>query len=723
MFRVSAVLCAVAVSLSANGCSHDGGMGPSVLPVASEAQSRLPSRTGGQDSGMQSNATYAFLRSPLAHLGCQLFPEQPCRVGMQLAPPEVHVGPARLPATATGAAKPARCREKSLYGEVCGTVSVPLDREHPKNGSIDVYFELFPHMRYGPPVSAIVWNTGGPGAATTEPIDTSVILSLVGQNLDVHDLLLIDDRGEGLSGTIDCMPLQRGIDPWNEGLTDCAAQLGGGASRYGSGDVAKDIDDVRVALGYDKIDYYVVSWGGADATAYAARFGSHLRSLVLDAPVGPTDMPDVLRTFRYETQTEPRMVRLACTYSPTCRADHPNPDAELKWLVDRVRSRPLSGRAYDANGKLTQVNINESNLAYYIIHSPTGNFVSTGEIVAAARALSKSDPAPLLRLEAEAYYPYPNGINYGDPTVYSVGLEAANACADATLPWSWKVRPAARLEQLADAIAALPSDYYAPFSKKAASGLPYNDTIPLCAWWELPTPPSRIAPPGAKYPDVPTLVMSGDMDDVVPYEGVSRVAKLFSRSSLFEVAESGHGTMSYSHCSAVLESQFIETLQVGNTDCLQRPDTVFPAVGRFPVVAADARPAAIDPGGHNQVNVAERRAVTVAVAAAVDALKRSTIGSGSDACLRAGSFKTAYQPAEWVLTLKGCSFSTDVGVSGTVTWGARRSVTADLALSGSGTTSGTIRISGTFQAQGRVKNFKISGALGGRNVALLVPEA
>jgi pimeloyl-ACP methyl ester carboxylesterase len=708
------------------GCSRQGGMNPAVLPAAPEAQSQLAPVSDGVESGAQTSATYGYSRSHLARIACQLVPEQPCRLGMPLLPSEVHVGPARLPATATGAVKHAKCRG-NVYGEVCGTVSVPLYRAHPKDGSIDIFFALFTHTSYGPPESAIVFNGGGPGNSTSDPLTAISTLALVGADLDVHDLLLIDDRGEGLSGTIDCKPLQHGTGRAEEAVADCAAQLGGAASRYANGDVAQDVDAVRAALGYEKIDYYVWSWGGNDATAYATRFASHVRSLVLDSPAGVPDQVDYLRTRRFSTHAEPRKVRLACAYSPTCRVDHPDADAELARLVGEIRSHPLSGREYDANGNRVRVHVDETNLLFYILsgggNGSTGYFVSTGEILAAARALDQKDPAPLLRLEAEAYFPFPNGVNYGNPTLFSIGAAGGEACADVIPPWSWKASPSARVDQYNDALAALPANYYAPFSKAAANAAGYAEVRGLCPWWELPTAPSRVTEHGAKFPDVPTLVLSGDMDDSVPYEEVSRVAAEFPRGTLVRVAASGHVVSGYSHCAAVLEARFVETLQIGNSECTETPETVYPAVGRFPIVAADARPAAVGPGGRNRVGVAERRAVTVAVAAALDALKRSTFGSGNDACLRAGSFTTAYHPAEWVLTLKDCSFSTDISVSGTVKWGARRSLDADLSLSGSGTKGGPIHVRGTFEAQGRVGNFEISGKLGGLNVALLVPEA
>ena len=60
---------------------------------------------------------------------------------------------------------------------------------------------------------------------------------------------------------------------------------------------------------------------------------------------------------------------------------------------------------------------------------------------------------------------------------------------------------------------------------------------------------------------------------------------------------------------------------------------------------------------------------------------------------------------------------------GTVMWKADLSFVADLAVSGTGTTGGNLHVEGAWQAPGPVGNFKVSGMLGGRRVAALVPEA
>jgi len=227
----------------------------------------------------------------------------------------------------------------------------------------------------------------------------------------------------------------------------------------------------------------------------------------------------------------------------------------------------------------------------------------------------------------------------------------------------------------------------------------------------------------ASYPHVPTLVLTGDLDVNVPLEATSKVAALFPNSTSVTIPEAGHEASFWSQCAQELASRFIRTLQVGDASCASEPEVVFPALGRFPLVVSQARAADVDPNGNNQIGLAERKVVTVALAAATDALKRSLIGFSSDGVgLRAGTFHTDYG-ASWTLTLTACAFAKDVIVNGTVVWGADSSLVADLQLSGPGTAGGTLHVEGKWQAPGPVGQFRVSGALGGRQVAVLVPEA
>lgn len=606
--------------------------------------------------------------------------------------------------------------EAQKLGGLCGTLPVPLDRSHPDGTKIRIYFEVYLHTNPGPAVSAILANPGGPGASTTAL--RALGLALLAQNQDVHDFLFIDDRGRGGSDAIDCNELQHGTAPFVRAESDCAAQLGVTASRYGTGDVALDTDAVRAALSYDKVDYWGGSYGGMDVTAYATRFGEHLRSVVLDAPEGPPD----LRAFELDgssARAAVREVRLDCLRSPTCSADHPHPDEEFADLIQTVRNNPVEGLAHNASGESVWVRLDEAALLYVATY-PTGRFVGTGEILAAAHALSRGDSVPLLRLGAEVA---PLVTDYGDPTGGSQGDYFAAMCVDAHAPWDWSRPVGERKQQFADAVADLPADHFAPFSKKAGTDLEVS-LEKQCLWWEKPTPSSPVTPPHPTYPNVPTLVMSGDLDTTVPTEQVRKVASLFPGSTFVRVPEAGHETILWTQCAASLQSEFFETLQVEDSSCTTTPETVWPALGRFPLVATEARPADVDPDGNNQIGELERKVVTVAVATAIDALKRTTIGSGSGVGLRGGSFRSSLDAnGNQVITLYNCSFARGVIVSGTVTWGTGLSLTADLMVAGLGSADGDLHVEGTWEAPGSVDKFRISGNLGGKRAAVLIPEA
>jgi pimeloyl-ACP methyl ester carboxylesterase len=73
----------------------------------------------------------------------------------------------------------------------------------------------------------------------------------------------------------------------------------------------------------------------------------------------------------------------------------------------------------------------------------------------------------------------------------------------------------------------------------------------------MPSPPVR--PPNPTYPNVPTLVMSGDLDTTVPTDEVRKVASLFPESTVVLVAEAGHETIVWTQCAAALQSQFFRS--------------------------------------------------------------------------------------------------------------------------------------------------------------------
>ena len=603
-------------------------------------------------------------------------------------------------------------------GAICGYVPVPLNRLDDDGVRINIYFEVYPHANPGPAISAVVPNTGGPGTTTTGM--RSQWLVTFASNLIAHDLLLVDNRGTGQSATIDCAAFQHGLGPtYSDEITQCAAQLSPTNSQWGSGDVALDLEAVRKALNYDLLDLYGGSWGGNDASAYATRFPRHVRSIILDSSDGPATMVP----FRDAAIAHgvPREVRLDCQRSPTCRVDHADPDDELDALIRTLRAYPLRGHAQDANGNVIAVTVDEFTVALITVF-PNGPWQDTGELLAAGKAFIEGDPLPLLRLGAEK--PYQVLSDSGDPTSFSAGDQLAVLCVDLdeNIPYSYRQPMPARLSKYREAVADLPADFFSPFSVHVGTRID-TDTTHQCVYWAEATRHIPLIPARASYPAVPVLAFASDMDTGDTIEMVRATADLYPTSSLIVVPEAPHEPVQSNGCANSIATTFLETLQPGDTGCAQVPETIWPALGRFPKVAADARPADIDPVGDNEAGLPERKVVTVAVAAIVDAVKRSTIGSGNGVGLRGGTFTSVYNSSGLVMTLSGCAFASDVSVDGTVKWNSDMSLTADVSVKGAGTAEGFLHVSGTFQAPGPVGNYRVSGQLGGKRVGLAIPES
>ena len=605
----------------------------------------------------------------------------------------------------------------------CGYLPVPTF-ETPSSPMINVYFEVYLHTASGSAVSAIFANPGGPGITTTG-LRSLIWLPLYGVTLHEHDWVLFDDRGRGNSAPINCSDLQHGTASFNKAVAECAAQLHARASAYGTGAIADDAEALRAALGYDKIDYLGGSYGGEDATAYATRYGSHLRSILLDAPAGSPYLP-AFAADRGSTSSIPRAIELGCQRSPTCRVDHSDPASELSALIQSIHNVPLIGTGNDAFGLPTPVNMDEASLAALLTAGTgpplgppgSGGFVDDNEVLAAAQAYANGDSIPLLRIGAEQIIPL--STDYGYPTFFSEGDFIAALCSDMQQPFNWSDPVSLRSRELSKAIANLPSDYFAPFTKDVAR-YPIFAFEAQCLNWQEPTPSDPVLPEKPVFPDVPVLVLHGDMDAQISTEQARAVAAQFPHGTFIQVASSGHVTSGFGQCGTNISNNFIKTLQPGDTSCAQTPERVWPAVGRFPLFTLNALPATPVSGNHGTVD--DLKVVSVAVATMRDALQRTTLGSTGGVGLRGGTWTDTVGTTSQVITLNGCLFTEDVSASGTITYGFDTSVSASLSVALSDGTTGTLKVTGAFLQPGPVGNFSVTGSIGGRQIAALVPEA
>ena len=98
-----------------------------------------------------------------------------------------------------------------------------------------------------------------------------------------HDLIVMDNRGTGSSGAINCQRLQAGKGLYLREVGRCARKLGAAANAYGTGAAADDLAAVLDTLGVPLVDVYGDSYGTYFSQAFAVRHRDRVRAVVLDA--------------------------------------------------------------------------------------------------------------------------------------------------------------------------------------------------------------------------------------------------------------------------------------------------------------------------------------------------------------------------------------------------------------------------------------------------------
>jgi pimeloyl-ACP methyl ester carboxylesterase len=440
---------------------------------------------------------------------------------------------------------------------LCGSVMVPLDRADPEGEQLDIAYYVLPRWDDSTPAAEPVFVTpGGPGYNVWGAKDLVASIAALTAS---HDIVAVGTRGTGASGAIDCARLQSGFSTLRELRNDtaaCGEQLGGDADRYGGGDVAMDVDAVREALGFETINYYSYSYSTVDGQAYAARFPERLHALVLDSGLPVTDpghaffwglgMPDALV----------HVPALICERDPTCSADFPNAEADLRRMIVAVGRHPLDGRETEAVGIPADLVVDQTAVAYLM------NSITPSDLLAAAAALENGDPAPLMLL-VQGNPPFIPGGD-GQPTDFSTGDSVARSCNDQDAVWDRSDPSAARQRALAAELDALPENTFAPFTKQT-----WNDYwwLDMCLEWPAPDRFEPAVPKGAALADISALILAGDLDMVVSTQTSRTLLESFPDATFLLVRDAGHITIGTDTCAGQLVVNFFDTLGVGDAAC------------------------------------------------------------------------------------------------------------------------------------------------------------
>jgi pimeloyl-ACP methyl ester carboxylesterase len=609
-----------------------------------------------------------------------------------------------------------RCKDAPAY---CGILSRPLDPSGAVAGSIDVGFQLYPHLdSSGPPLETIVAAEGGPGYSTTGTRHSYI--ELFRPFMDRHDLLLMDLRGTGISQAVDCHLLQSESNLQPDGIEACGVQMGKAAYSYRGVFAADDLAAILDALAIPQIDLYGDSYGTIFGQIFASRHPEKLRALVLDSafpavglsPWYPELAPTVSQAFR-----------LACQRSRSCRSLPGDSRLRIEALVAEVRRNPFTGHAQDGEGKLQEVTVNPSSLAYLMFSNALG-LVVYRELDAAARALiDHHERLPLLRLLAENQVFGQSGGDDVAQSYYSAAIYLSASCSDYPQIYNMKAPVADRVAQLQTTLADKQHDdprVYAPFTVTEFNAVPLDvSVLGMCLHW--PQAPASSDPaypiaPGTAYPKVPTLVLSGDFDPLTPWPQGQNAAKLFPNARYVLIENTTHVTAlsDEDNCGSEIVRNFVQRLDPGDISCAKKVAEVH-LVPRFAKRAAELDPATAE--ASNAGTTEDLRMAAAASQTLGDALARWWVNSsGKGVGLRGGTFAYKTSGSHSLYKFNKLRWTEDVEVSGNADWDYNFPGTAKahLKMKTSDGKKGELTVSWNSRTPGA--DAQITGKLAGREI-------
>ena len=604
------------------------------------------------------------------------------------------------------------CEDDTAW--LCGAIPVPIDRAHPNGRKLRIGFRVLPHSDpLATAKDALIAIDGGPGSASTA--GSGFFGFLVEPLLTDRDFLLMDNRGTGSSGAIYCHRLQDVLlegDEWVAAAGACGRKLGRDADRYGTGDVALDLEAIRKALGYPRLSFYAQSYGSVLGQAYAVRFPHRVRALFIDSGMPVSDPGHVWTWRQRDARGFARAAALTCLRAPTCAAAQPDAEQAVGQLMQLIRHHPVHGLARRLDGHLQRVKVDEVQA---ILLSAWDPFVA-GELPAAADALAAGDKRPILRMAAETM----SDFEPGEASQFSAGDGAAAFCNDSDFVWDRSDSRSVRRQKYAAAVAALPPHAFAPFSTRAW----LEFFLPtFCLRWPVPDRFTPAVPTGATITGLPVLVVHGDQDVNVTTGTTRALRQVIPGAHFVSIAGAAHPASGYSECAREILHHFLATTHAGDRSCASDPANIWAAVPAFPLASAQAEPAT--PAAGDASTNADRRVVTSAVRTVLDAWIRSfripgSVGTGYG--LRGGTFDFDRETfGDHARTrLHGDRFVGDVVVTG------RSTLTYDtsglhMRISVTGPTGeGTLTADGTFGFLD-FADFSVTGQLDGRAISVTVP--
>lgn len=427
--------------------------------------------------------------------------------------------------------------EGSAEAWLCGTFVVPEDRARPGGRTLPLEVAVLKsktvHSR-----EPVFFLAGGPGQDATHAAAGFADSPLRRD----HDIVLMDTRGTGVATALDCpvadsQALQADLDPLFSDLSPyapCAARLARKAdlALYTTPIAMQDLDDLRRALGYHRIDLYGGSFGTRAGLVYLRMFGSHVRAAAFSGMVAFENPVPLYHTAAAERALERLFAE--CAGEAACHAAYPDPMGDLRAVLAKLAASPAH---------LT-VKHPATGAAVAVILTPAG-FANGVRVMLYSEEEGRAIPHLLSLAQAGDYAPFADaavqaGYQFGHAV--HIGVLLSVSCSE-DVP---RIRPTDIGPATAGSV----------FGDERVRG-----EIAACALWPKGRLPADYATPFAS--PVPTLILSGEIDPVTPPQW-GEIARRTLPNSRHIVLPGAH--VSEGPCVEQLVTQMFATADPGSVD-------------------------------------------------------------------------------------------------------------------------------------------------------------
>jgi pimeloyl-ACP methyl ester carboxylesterase len=492
--------------------------------------------------------------------------------------------PATTAAAETGIAWQA-CPLPELPARECGSLTVPLDYDEPAGSTISIALARVPATDQAGRIGSLITNPGGPGGSGVEGL-AYMYVALPEPLRARFDFVVFDPRGVGQSAPVKCFATVAertaffaAIPTVPIGAQEIAARQRASQElarhceernadllpHLSTANVARDMDQLRQAVGDQQLTYLGSSYGTYLGATYANLFPDTIRAMVLDGVINPPSYtsaghgdgdvagPETTSFLRILSpqgsaaaldQFLTRCSDVGTDYCPFAAESAAATRAKFAALMDRLRAEPVI--AQGPAGTLTVTySLTVETVRGALYAAPLWSSLAQG-----LQRLAEGDAVGFLEATQNLGGPL--------PTEYHNTQEASPAsnCVDADSPRD--------------------PDQFQAMVQRAEARTPYFGAawayiVQPCVFWAAEDA-DRYTGPWDAPTSATILLISRGYDPATPHSGAMAASQTLANARLLTIDGWGHSYFEggLSTCANEIMTTYLIDLQ------LPAPDTVCP---------------------------------------------------------------------------------------------------------------------------------------------------